>query len=132
MLTLRFDQTVPHSREHVFRWHARPGVVRRLTPPFVAEVMDEPERGLATGARSHYRLRHLPWPMANWTTEYTEVEHGTGFTDSLVQGPLRSWRHHHSFEDLGSTTRVRDEIELCLPRRAPEFAERSVATTMAR
>nr|NLD41549.1 TIGR01777 family protein [Actinomycetales bacterium] len=68
----------------------------------------------------------------NWTTEYTEVEHGTGFTDSLVQGPLRSWKHHHSFEDLGSTTRVRDEIKLCLPRRAPEFAERSVATTMAR
>lgn len=132
MVALRFDQTVPHNRDFVFDWHSRPGAVRRLTAPFVADVVGEPASGLSPGQRASFKVRNLPWPSSHWTTETTEVQPGRGFTDHLVKGPLPGWRHHHSFENLEDSTRVRDEIEFSLPRRSPDFAERMIAATVAR
>lgn len=132
MVALRFDQTVPHERRFVYDWHARPGAVRRLTAPFAAEVVAEPDVGVTPGGRTRLRVRHLPPPAARWTTEYTAVVPGEEYTARMVSGPMRRWEHRRMFEDLGGTTRVRDEIEFWLPRRSPEFASRAVMTTVAR
>lgn len=130
MVALRFDSTVPFSRETVYDWNARPGAVRRLTPPFLAEVLEEPAGGITPGARTRLGIRAAPG--ARLTTEFARVHPGREYTDRLVRGPLRRWEHRRVFEDLGQTTRVRDEVDFALPARSPGLAERAVRTAIAR
>lgn len=131
MITCRFDQTVPHPRDEVFAWHERPGAIRRLTPPFMAEVAVEPTMGLRDGSRAELLLLGAPPPLNRWVAEHFDHNPPESFSDRAVRGPLPGWVHHHRFEDLGGSTRVRDDVSFELPRAAIGPA-RAVGTPIAR
>lgn len=116
MISCRFDQTVPHPRDVVFAWHERPGAIRRLTPPFMAEVGREPTNGLRDGSRAELLLNGAPPPLNRWVAEHFDHRPPESFSDRAVRGPLPNWVHHHRFEDLGGSTRVRDDVSFDLPR----------------
>ena len=121
----------PHPVEEVAGYYQHPGTVQRLTPDWAGVVVREPH-GLARGQRTEL-LCGPPWlpslgsaePRIRWVAEHTEHTPGEGFVDEMLTGPLRSWRHRHSFlatEDgrssspgIGASSRVRDAVEAELP-----------------
>ncbi|MGQ0703041.1 MAG: TIGR01777 family oxidoreductase [Gemmatimonadales bacterium] len=90
---------LPVPAKEAFAWHARPGALERLTPPWVRiRVLERTAGGLEPGSRVRIRAR-VPW-LPPYTTihEHPEVEPDRGFTDIQVQGPFDRWIHRHSFE----------------------------------
>lgn len=132
MATAHFSRIMPFPRQDIWNWHSRPGAVRRLTPPFVGTVVSEPQSGLTEGGRVIFQVKHLPGASGRWISEIRSVDAESAFADHMVRGPLHSWVHNHVFEDLGSATRIGDEIEFALPGGSPGPAVRAVGRTTAR
>jgi ligand-binding SRPBCC domain-containing protein len=62
------------------------------------------------GMTAKFRLYFGPFGV-EWHARHEDVE-SDSFVDVQDQGPLRHWRHTHSFESLGpNKTRVHDVIE---------------------
>src|SRR6185503_18571872 len=101
------------SPEAAFAWHARPGALERLTPPWIRLCVLERSE-LANGQRTRLSLQLGPL-LFQWISEYREVEPGRGFSDVQVQGPFDSWVHQHRFEpasDGGAVLHDRIRCEL--------------------
>lgn len=110
-------QQLPHPVEEVFGWHARPGALERLTPPW-QPIRVEREAGslrdgtavLALPGRRRWVARHLP-------EEYVE---GHRFADELASRPFLApvrWRHVHELHDDGGQTVLVDHVDTWLPAR---------------
>jgi len=98
----------------VWAWHARPGALERLTPPWLrVEVL---ERGaLADGTRTVLRVRAGPVPV-RWVAEHRDVVEGRQFVDRQVEGPFEAWIHTHQFTPRGTDAcEVTDRVEYSVP-----------------
>lgn len=115
MVSYCFDQSLPYPRHTVFAWHMRSGALTRLTPPFLATVVREPEHGIHEGARAELRLRHLPGELGAWTREYRDVRPDESFAAVDLRSPLEHWHQRHVFEELNSGMRLRDEVDFEIP-----------------
>lgn len=94
--------------EAVAAFHGDTRALKRLTPPpIVAQIHDvEP---LGEGSQAHFTLWFGPLPL-RWHAVHRDVS-PSGFTDTMVSGPLRSWQHTHRFVAVGTgQTRVEDII----------------------
>lgn len=127
-MNYQHQSVVAHPAEEVFAWHARPGALTRLVPPWrPVEVSRETsslrdgQAVLALPGHLEWRARHLP----------EGFEQGRQFVDELVTEPAArvvGWRHTHRFEEVGDgQTRVSDLVETRLPGRLldPMFAYRT-------
>lgn len=102
--------------EEVFAWHARPGAITRLTPPW------QPVRVLAEASslRDGRAVLGLPgglrWVAAHQPDSYDPPRQ---FADELVSWPLASvvpWRHTHRFAAVDDArTRMHDAVETKVP-----------------
>ena len=121
MAEARFEKAshLPVPREDVFDWHARPGALERLVPPFdpVRVVSTEPAPdGNPIGDGAQVRLRVGPGPFARaWHAVHTACERPARFVDEQRSGPFAAWRHEHRFEDDGGGTRLVDDVRYRLP-----------------
>ena len=115
MPRFRRRSTLAASRDEVFAWHARPGALDRLTPPWQGiEVVERP-RGLEVGARAVLRVPVGPFRRL-WVAEHVALEPGHSFQDVQRKGPFARWAHTHrmtSRDDGGSV--LEDEIDYALP-----------------
>lgn len=102
--------------EAVFRWHARPGALQRLTPPWERAELVEQTGGIdQPGSRVAVRLRLGPFSRL-WVAEHRDYVEGRSFKDVLVHGPFARWEHTHSVEPDGdSACFLEDRIEYELP-----------------
>ncbi|MCP3425684.1 TIGR01777 family oxidoreductase [Rothia sp. AR01] len=127
MSVFRHTADIPHTREAVTGWYASPGAIQRLSPDWNSKVLQEPSDGLNPGSVTKL-LMGVPWaddalpgklPIragARWRAVHTEYTPGESFTDVMDRGPLRSWRHDHSFADAaGGGTTVSDKVTYELP-----------------
>ena len=96
--------------EEVFRWHARPGALERLTPPWEKVEVLARSGGIDVGARATVRTSH-----GEWVAEHTEYQEGRMFKDVQRQGPFKRWEHAHLFEPDGDGCFLEDRIEYELP-----------------
>ncbi|NOY68749.1 MAG: TIGR01777 family protein [Deltaproteobacteria bacterium] len=101
--------------EEVFAWHARPGAISRLSPPWDPLRLISVTNGIHPGSRVAMELRAGPIPFI-WEALHTRYEKNVFFEDIQVRGPFSSWTHVHSFEksDLGNTI-LEDRISYTLP-----------------
>ena len=111
---LTYSSVVDAGRDEVFSWHARPGAITRLTPPW------QPVRVLreAGSLRDGRAILGLPgglrWVAAHQPGGYDPPN---SFADSLASLPL-PWRHTHQFSPAGEgATLVTDVVETPLPAR---------------
>jgi ligand-binding SRPBCC domain-containing protein len=66
---------------------------------------------LAEGSRSDFTLWLGPIPI-HWVALHTNVNPLTGFTDSQVEGPFKTWVHKHEFEKIAQgQTRIIDQVQ---------------------
>jgi len=99
----------------VFRWHARPGALERLTPPWEPVEVVEHTGGIENGARVVLRVRIGPFAQ-RWVSEHRDYQEGRQFRDVQVEGPFARWEHTHRIEPDGpSACSLEDHIEYALP-----------------
>ncbi len=107
---------LPVPREEAYAWHARPGALQRLLPPWQrVEVVSSDN--LHQGSITELRLgpRFLP---LRWIAEHRDVEPGKQFTDVQAAGPFSHWEHVHRIlpHDIDSRrSTLEDSIDYELP-----------------
>lgn len=121
MAEARFEKAshLPVPREEVFDWHARPGALERLVPPFdpVRLLSAEPAPdGNPIGDGAQVRLRVGPGPFSRvWHAVHTACERPARFVDEQRSGPFAAWRHEHRFEEAEQGSRLVDDLRYRLP-----------------
>jgi uncharacterized protein len=106
---------LPHPAERVFAWHARPGALERLTPPFAPARVVERSGGIEPGGRVVLRLPVGPIGIT-WVAEHRDLEPGRLFRDVQVSGPFARWEHTHRFVPDGpDRSLLEDAVSYALP-----------------
>jgi ligand-binding SRPBCC domain-containing protein len=102
------------SAEEVFRWHAAPGALRRLTPPW-EPVEVEREGRIEDGDETVLRLRVGPFAV-RWVARISDCLPGRRFRDTQVRGPFAFWQHTHRMEpEVDGASWLEDNVEYALP-----------------
>lgn len=128
---IEYEGMVEHPLDEVFAWHARPGAMRRLVPPWQPMAVVAEAQSLADGKAVLGLPGGLRW-IAQHDPERYDPPHR--FVDVLSSdGPMSwpprlvgRWTHTHSFEAMPGGTRVHDRVEAPVPAAAlrPMFAYR--------
>lgn len=123
------------SPGELFQWHARPGALARLTPPWERMRVLAARGGIHPGGEVLLRMQAGPFPFS-WQARHTEFEENLRFQDIQVKGPFRSWCHHHEFCAASGGTILTDRIEYELPfppwgQLAAPFVRRQLERTFA-
>jgi len=107
---------MPASAEKVYRFHAAPGALERLTPPWENATVYQQNGGIEDlGSRVQIRLRIGPLTQT-WVTEHAACEPGKMFRDVLVSGPFKKWEHTHLFvADGANASWLEDRVEYEMP-----------------
>lgn len=101
--------------EEAFAWHARPGALRRLIPPWQDVRIVAGGRGIEDG--SQVELRASIGPLAAcWVAEHRGCRPPREFRDVQLRGPMAFWEHVHQFDPSGPDACVLvDRIEYAPP-----------------
>ncbi len=106
---------IPAPAAEVFQWHARPGALERLTPPWEAVEIVERGGGIENGGRVVLRMGLGP-VSRQWVAEHRGYEAGVQFRDVQISGPFAHWEHTHRVEADGRAGCIlEDRIEYALP-----------------
>lgn len=124
--------------EQVFDWHARPGALSRLTPPW--EPMSAVGQKGTVGDGDWARLKIGPLPYLARHRAYRRPELGQSgqFQDVQALGPFGEWLHLHRFRGLAEDqAELEDLIEFRLPlgrlgRLGAPIAEPLIAARLGR
>jgi len=101
--------------EEVFKWHARPGAIERLSPPWDPLKILIPSKGIQKGTEVLLEMKAGPFPF-KWFARHTDYQEHKFFQDRQVRGPFRKWIHSHRFEPDGKNAcLLEDHIEYKLP-----------------
>ena len=116
-MSLTHSSVVEAGLDEVFTWHARPGAIVRLLPPWQpARVLEEAEN-----LRDGVAVLRLPGGL-RWVARHDPdgYDPQRQFTDELVS-PLPGlfrWRHTHLFAEAGeASTRITDMVDTPVPER---------------
>lgn len=113
---LVFSSTVGFGPDEVFAWHARPGAVTRLTPPWQPVRVRHEAESLRNGSAVLGLPGGLSWVATHQPEGYDPPRR---FVDQLTSQPLvsaLSWRHSHEFTgEAPDATRVTDTVETPVP-----------------
>jgi ligand-binding SRPBCC domain-containing protein len=105
--------TVNAPLESVAAFHADTSALKILNPPlfFVQFHRIDP---MAEGSIAEFTLWMGPLPI-RWRAVHSGVGPG-GFTDTMENGPMASWRHTHRYAAVDEeTTRIYEHIEYEYP-----------------
>jgi uncharacterized protein (TIGR01777 family) len=129
---IEYESIVEHPQRDVFAWHARPGAMTRLLPPWQPITVLAEAESLADGRAVLGLPAGVQWVAQHLADEF---EPPRKFVDVISSAGPRSWpprvvgwwRHTHEFTDAGGgSTRVRDRVDAPVPGAAlkPTFAYR--------
>jgi len=111
---LRFPLELPGVPVASLRaFHASPEALNALTPAGTLVRVTGDLGPLHEGQRLVLHLRKFGLPMT-WEAVNEDISE-SGFTDRMVRGPFRSWRHRHTFEATPEGSRLVDEVAFQLP-----------------
>jgi ligand-binding SRPBCC domain-containing protein len=109
------EQTVSLSLDEVFAFFADARNLETLTPPWLKfEILTPGEIPMQAGAIIQYALRFRGVPI-HWTTSITVWNPPFEFVDVQLSGPYVLWHHRHTFESVGTNTKMIDEVHYRLP-----------------
>jgi uncharacterized protein len=105
---------MPVAADALFAWHARPGALDRLLPPWQA-VRIEKRGTIDPGQTVVLRVGTPPFAV-RIEARHGPVEPGRSFVDEQVSGPFARWRHVHRCVPRGDReSTLEDDIEYALP-----------------
>ena len=114
---IEHESHLDHPVDTVWDWHARPGAMPRLVPPWQPMTVVREAESLADGVAVLGLPGGLRWVARHDPSAYVPRSR---FVDELsAQGPaswparlVGSWRHTHTFADVGGRTRMHDRVEI--------------------
>jgi uncharacterized protein len=109
-----YRSSMPVSATELFEWHARPGALERLTPPWDIVRVVERTGGLEDGTRIVLSVPAGPLRF-RWVSRHSEVVAGRQFKDEQIEGPFRHWVHTHLMLPDGATSVLEDRISYVPP-----------------
>ncbi len=100
----------------VFDWHARPGALLRLNPPWERlKVLSHTGLGIMDGARVELAMRIGPFTR-RWLALHENYVVGRQFGDRQLVGPFHQWVHLRRFVPVGEAAcEYVEEIDYTLP-----------------
>ena len=120
---IEYSSIVDAPRDDVFAWHARPGAVHRLIPPWQPMSVVSEADSLADGRAVLGLPGGLRW-ISDHQPEGYDPPHrfvdalGRDGLTSLPPNMIRSWRHEHRFDVVDEfRTRVTDKVDTPVPER---------------
>lgn len=106
---------LPFAAETVYAWHARPGALERLTPPWERIEVLERTGGIENGSRVVLRVGLPPFTV-RWTAVHRDHMPARQFVDEQIEGPFAHWIHTHRFTPDGPAASIlTDQIEYAPP-----------------
>jgi len=111
---------MPCDDQTLYDWHARPGALERLTPPWQSVRIAERKPGadhprIGNGATARLMVGVGPAELP-WVAEHFDHTPPRQFCDRQLTGPFGSWSHCHRFRDMGEgTSELDDNIEYVAP-----------------
>ncbi|GAA2403033.1 TIGR01777 family oxidoreductase [Mycolicibacterium llatzerense] len=120
---IEYSSVVDAPRDDVFAWHARPGAIHRMLPPWQPMSVVAEAASLADGCAVLGLPGGLRWHAQHNPDHYAPPAR---FVDELSRGGLRSlptglighWRHEHRFDTVGDgRTRITDRVDTPVPGR---------------
>ena len=128
---IEHESVIDHPLDDVWAWHARPGAMRRLVPPWQPMKVLAEAQSLADGRAVLGLPGGLRW-VARHDPAGFDPPHR--FVDALsADGPtswparvIGRWRHTHEFSAVDGGTRVHDRVDTTIPAAAlrPTFVYR--------
>lgn len=122
---IEYASVVDHPLDEVFAWHARPGAMRRLVPPWQPMRVVKETESLADGQAILGLPGGLRWVAQHDPAGYdpprqfVDALASSGGLDGLMTLPPRVigwWRHTHRFSTVGAgATRVHDTVDTTVP-----------------
>jgi uncharacterized protein (TIGR01777 family) len=96
--THHFSTPLPADAARAFAWHAQPGALARLLPPWDRVRVRSREGSLRDG-QVVLELRQGPLTLT-WDARHDAAGFvdGTQFVDTQASGPFAHWRHEHRVE----------------------------------
>ncbi len=98
MAEFNWSTRVDAPVEEVARFHTRPGLIRKLTPPVTPVTLQRMEP-LGEGSIAAFTI-WMGFIPIRWTALHVDVDPRSGFTDVQLLGPFAKWRHEHRYEPL--------------------------------
>jgi ligand-binding SRPBCC domain-containing protein len=95
--------------EAVFRWHAEPAALERLSPPWEPVEIVQPSPGIRDGDRGILSVRLGPFRI-RWEFVHRDYIEGRQFRDVQIAGPFHRWEHTHRMDPDGTTACVLTDI----------------------
>ena len=120
--THAFTVPVPHSRQEVWDWFARPGAFHRLAAPWTPLQPLEEARSLADGrAVLQAKVATASVPRGRWVAQHQPDDYieGSQFGDHCVSQPfsaITGWKHLHRFEGDDASCRLIDQVTTRVPK----------------
>lgn len=131
--SFRYASLFPCSARELYDWHARPGALERLIPPWEDTRVAARQGGLDPGGRVTLNMHAGPFPY-RWHARHIENVPGRMFRDIQERGPFARWTHTHRFSDTAGGALLEDRIDYALPGHnlLPGFASGLVDRTLER
>lgn len=111
-----YRSRMPASAEVVYRFHAEPDALYRLTPPWEKAQVIASTGGIEKiGSLVTLRVSVGPFSQ-NWIAEHVACEPGKMFRDAMRSGPFRKWEHTHLFTpETENSSWLEDRVEFDFP-----------------
>lgn len=110
------DETlIDATLEDAFDFFCKAENLERLTPDFLQfKIVTPLPVEMREGQIIDYKLK-IHGISVKWQSVISEWNPPNGFVDKQIKGPYRLWIHRHTFESLGSRTRMVDEVKYLSP-----------------
>ena len=110
MMTFEYNFVIRAPLAAVAAFHHDTRALKRLTPPPILIQMHKIEP-LARNSVAEFTLWFGPLPV-RWAAVHANVDPLRGFTDVQASGPMKYWKHIHTFTaESNRVTRVGEHIE---------------------
>jgi len=109
------ESPIKATPERLFAFHASPGAMERLTPPWEKVKVIEGGDSIRVGARVVLETKLGP-VLLRWVAEHVEYDPPHAFADRQVSGPFQAWHHRHEFlPDGPDGSTLRDVVHYEVP-----------------
>jgi uncharacterized protein (TIGR01777 family) len=105
------SSSVDCDQNCLFEYHANPGALNRLIPPWEKIAIEKRSDSLSVGSEVIIKNSLFGVPV-RWHAKHTLLDPPKHFQDIQLSGPFHSWCHDHFFEPVSSTESIlRDHIQ---------------------
>ncbi len=117
-----YTSEFPCTSKELYQYHARPGALERLLPPWEHTSVIEKKGSLDPGGKVTLKMHLGPFPLT-WVAHHLKNDPGKMFRDCQHQGPFQRFEHTHRFSETKDGARLEDTIEFELPLHScmPQF-----------